>query len=171
MRMRIGQGYDVHAFASVESSPSSGDCSHIVIGGVSIPYKVPLLAHSDGDVLVHALADALLGALALGDIGQHFPDTDSDYRNVDSRQLLRQVMTLVADRGYGLVNVDMTIFAQRPKMAEYIPSLCEHIASDAAVCLPYFILKATDSDKFGFTSREDGISFDAVGFFSNTSSS
>ena len=95
MSMRIGQGYDVHAFAGVESSPSSGDSSHIVIGGVSIPYKVPLLAHSDGDVLVHALADALLGALALGDIGQHFPDTHSDYRNIDSRQLLRHVMALV----------------------------------------------------------------------------
>ena len=123
MSMRIGQGYDVHAFAGVESSPSSGDSSHIVIGGVSIPYKVPLLAHSDGDVLVHALADALLGALALGDIGQHFPDTDSDFRNIDSRQLLRQVMALVAERGYYLVNVDMTIVAQRPKMAEYIQSI------------------------------------------------
>ena len=169
MSMRIGQGYDVHAFSGVESSSSNGDSSYIVIGGVSIPYKAPLLAHSDGDVLVHALVDALLGALALGDIGQHFPDTNNYYRNIDSRELLRQVMTLVADRGYCLVNADMTIVAQRPKMAEYIPVMREHIASDTAVALADISIKATTTEKLGFTGREEGIACHAAVLLSQTS--
>ena len=112
---------------------------------------------------------ALLGALALGDIGKHFPDTHSDYRNIDSRQLLRQVMALVADRGYCLVNADMTIVAQRPKMAEYIPAMREHIASDTAVALADVSIKATTTEKLGFTGREEGIACHAAVLLSQTS--
>ncbi|TNF35441.1 MAG: 2-C-methyl-D-erythritol 2,4-cyclodiphosphate synthase, partial [Gammaproteobacteria bacterium] len=110
--MRIGHGYDVHAFMA-------GD--HITLGGVKIPHHQAFKAHSDGDVLIHAVCDALLGALALGDIGQHFPDTDPRYRGIDSRQLLRHVIDLIRNRGYSLANLDATIIAQAPKMAPHIP--------------------------------------------------
>tara|TARA_B100000767_G_scaffold268018_1_gene287625 strand:+ start:3161 stop:3670 length:510 start_codon:yes stop_codon:yes gene_type:complete len=162
MTMRIGQGYDVHAFASVDSSPLDEGVAHIVMGGVSIPFKTPLLAHSDGDVLLHALSDALLGALALGDIGQHFPDNDNAYRNIDSRQLLRHVMKLIAERGYRLVNADMTIVAQRPKMAGYIPAMRDCIASDASVAVSAVSIKATTTEKLGFTGRGEGIACHAI---------
>ncbi len=146
--MRIGQGYDVHAF---------GPGDKIVIGGVVIPHKRGLIAHSDGDVLLHALCDALLGAAALGDIGKHFPDDDMQYANADSRGLLRMVRAKLKSLGYSLVNADMTVVAQKPKMAPYISSMRENIASDLDVSIEQINVKATTTEKLGFTGREEGI--------------
>ena len=151
--MRIGQGYDVHRFGS-------GD--HIVIGGVNIPYSQGLVAHSDGDVLLHALCDALLGAVALGDIGQHFPDTDAEYSNADSRGLLKHCYGLVQKQGYQLVNADMTIVAQAPKMAPHIPAMREHIAADLEAEISQINVKATTTEQLGFTGRKEGIAAYAV---------
>ncbi|MGN0921831.1 MAG: 2-C-methyl-D-erythritol 2,4-cyclodiphosphate synthase [Cellvibrio sp.] len=148
MNFRIGQGYDVHAF---------GDGDKIVIGGVVIPHSRGLIAHSDGDVLLHALSDALLGAASLGDIGKHFPDTDMQYKNADSRTLLKLVYAKVQQKGYQLVNADMTIIAQAPKMATYIPHMVEAIASDLKVDPEQLNVKATTSERLGFVGREEGI--------------
>jgi 2-C-methyl-D-erythritol 2,4-cyclodiphosphate synthase len=153
MSMRIGHGYDVHAFGS-------GD--KIVIGGVVIPHHHGLVAHSDGDVLLHALCDALLGAAALGDIGKHFPDTDMQYRNADSRSLLRMVYAKVAQLGWKLANADMTIVAQAPRMANYIPRMAETIAADLQSELHQINVKATTTERLGFTGREEGIACYAV---------
>ena len=153
MSMRIGQGYDVHAF---------GEGDKIVIGGVVIPHHHGLIAHSDGDVLLHALCDALLGAAALGDIGKHFPDTDIQYRNVDSRSLLRMVYAKVNQQGWKLVNTDMTIVAQAPRMATYIPRMQETIAADLRCELGQVNVKATTTERLGFTGREEGIACYAV---------
>ncbi|GAB2191116.1 2-C-methyl-D-erythritol 2,4-cyclodiphosphate synthase [Sessilibacter sp. MAH1] len=146
--MRIGQGFDVHAF---------GPGDHIVIGGVSIPYECGLVAHSDGDVLLHALCDALLGAAALGDIGQHFPDTDPAFKNVDSRDLLREVYRKIQESQYQLVNADMTIVAQAPKMAPHISAMVEKIASDLQTSIDTINVKATTTEHLGFTGRKEGI--------------
>lgn len=146
--MRIGQGFDVHAF---------GPGDHIVIGGVSIPYECGLVAHSDGDVLLHALCDALLGAAALGDIGQHFPDTDPAFKNVDSRDLLREVYRKIQESQYQLVNADMTIVAQAPKMAPHISAMVEKIASDLQTSTDTINVKATTTEHLGFTGRKEGI--------------
>jgi len=146
--MRIGQGFDVHAFGA-------GD--KIIIGGVVIPHEFGLVAHSDGDVLLHALADALLGAAALGDIGQHFPDTDPQYANANSRELLRLVYAKVKQRHWQLVNADMTIVAQAPKMAPYIPAMREAIADDLSTNVDNINVKATTTEKLGFTGRKEGI--------------
>ena len=151
--MRIGHGYDVHAFGS-------GD--KIVIGGVVIPHHHGLIAHSDGDVLLHALCDALLGAAALGDIGKHFPDTDMQYRNADSRALLRMVYSKVKANGWRLENADMTIVAQAPRMANYIPHMVEHVAEDLQSQLSQINIKATTTERLGFTGREEGIAAYAV---------
>lgn len=151
--MRIGHGYDVHKFC---------DGEFVVLGGVKIPYQQGLLAHSDGDVLLHALADALLGAAALGDIGKHFPDTDARFKGIDSRQLLRHVVDLLAQNGYVLGNADMTIIAQAPKMAPHIQTMREHIASDCRVELGQINVKATTTEKLGFTGRKEGIAAHAV---------
>jgi 2-C-methyl-D-erythritol 2,4-cyclodiphosphate synthase len=153
MSMRIGQGYDVHAF---------GEGDKIVIGGVVIPHHHGLVAHSDGDVLLHALCDALLGAAALGDIGKHFPDTDIQYRNADSRSLLRMVYAKVNQQGWKLVNTDMTIVAQAPRMANYIPHMLEAIAADLRCELSQVNVKATTTERLGFTGREEGIACYAV---------
>ena len=150
---RIGQGFDVHAF-------QPGD--HVIIGGVRIPFHQSLAAHSDGDVLLHALADALLGAAALGDIGRHFPDTDPRFRGADSRVLLRHVMSLVQEQGYQVLNVDATIIAQAPKMAPHIESMRAFIAEDLAVGLEQVNVKATTTEKLGFTGRGEGIACQAV---------
>lgn len=155
MKIRIGHGYDVHAFASSAESTTSD--STITLGGVAIPFERTLIAHSDGDVLIHALCDAMLGALALGDIGHHFPDTDPRYRNIDSRELLKGVVKLLADRQYCLSNADMTIVAQRPKMANYIVAMRENIASDTGVALADIGIKATTTEGLGFAGREQGI--------------
>jgi 2-C-methyl-D-erythritol 2,4-cyclodiphosphate synthase len=153
MKIRIGQGVDVHAF---------GPGDKIVIGGVVIPHTHRLLAHSDGDVLLHALCDALLGAAALGDIGRHFPDTDPQYANADSRALLRLVMAKVRALGYQLVNADMTIIAQKPRMAPYIPTMCANIAEDLGCAVDQINVKATTTEKLGFNGREEGITALAV---------
>ncbi len=148
MSMRIGHGYDVHAFGPGEK---------IVIGGVVIPHHHGLVAHSDGDVLLHALCDALLGAAALGDIGKHFPDTDMQYRNADSRSLLRMVYAKVGQLGWKIANADMTIVAQAPRMANYIPHMVETIATDLQSELNQINVKATTTERLGFTGREEGI--------------
>ncbi|MCK7597628.1 2-C-methyl-D-erythritol 2,4-cyclodiphosphate synthase [Microbulbifer sp. CAU 1566] len=153
MSLRIGQGIDVHAF---------GPGDHVVLGGVTIPYEQGLVAHSDGDVLLHALADALLGALALGDIGKHFPDTDAVYAGADSRALLRHVIGLIHERGYRLVNADTTLIAQAPKMAPHIVAMRENIAADCQVVADAISVKATTSEKLGFTGRKEGIAAQAV---------
>ncbi len=151
--MRIGHGYDVHAF---------GEGTGIIIGGVSIPHNRSLVAHSDGDVLIHALCDALLGAAALGDIGRHFPDTDPRYRGADSRALLRHVMTLLAENGYELGNADITLVAQAPKMAPHIEGMRRHLAEDMACELTQVNIKATTTEKLGFIGRQEGIACHAV---------
>lgn len=151
--MRIGHGYDVHRF---------GDGDHIILGGVSIPHHHGLVAHSDGDVLLHALTDALLGAAALGDIGQHFPDTDPRFKGADSRMLLRHALELVRARGWRVGNVDATIVAQAPKMAPHIPAMRQRVAADLAVELDQVNIKATTTEKLGFTGREEGIAVHAV---------
>lgn len=153
MTMRIGHGYDVHAF---------GDGDKIVIGGVVIPHHHGLIAHSDGDVLLHALCDALLGAAALGDIGKHFPDTDMQYRNADSRSLLRMVYAKVNQLGWKLGNADLTIVAQAPRMATYIPRMVETIAADLRSQVSQINVKATTTERLGFTGREEGIACYAV---------
>lgn len=153
MSFRIGQGIDVHAF---------GPGDHVVLGGVTIPHDQGLVAHSDGDVLLHALADALLGALALGDIGKHFPDTDDAYSGADSRILLQHVIGLIHQRGYRLVNADATLIAQAPKMAPHIDSMRGNIAADCQVAVGAVSVKATTSEKLGFTGRREGIAAQAV---------
>ena len=151
--MRIGQGFDVHAF---------GEGDHIVLGGVRIPYQSGLIAHSDGDVVLHALCDALLGSLALGDIGRHFPDDDAHYKNADSRDLLKRVYRLVAAQGYRLNNADITIIAQAPKMAPHIEQMRENIALDLDLPVNTISIKATTTEKLGFTGRGEGIAVEAV---------
>jgi len=151
--MRIGQGYDVHAF---------GEGGHIIIGGVSIAHEQGLVAHSDGDVLIHALCDALLGAAALGDIGQHFPDTDPNYSGADSRGLLREVVSLVTSKGYQLANTDMTIIAQGPKMFPHIEQMRNNLAEDLGCEIDQVNVKATTTEKLGFEGRKEGIACQAV---------
>lgn len=151
--MRIGHGYDVHKF---------GPGDHIVLGGVSIPSDQGLIAHSDGDVALHALCDALLGACALGDIGRHFPDTDSQFENIDSRVLLRNVYTLVQETGFVLGNADMTIIAQAPKMAPHIDAMKTLIASDLSSTHSQINIKATTTERLGFAGRKEGIAVHAV---------
>lgn len=153
MSMRIGHGYDVHAF---------GPGDKIVIGGVVIPHHHGLIAHSDGDVLLHALCDALLGAAGLGDIGKHFPDTDMQYRNADSRSLLRMVYAKVNQLGWKVANADMTIVAQAPRMANYISRMVESIAADLQSELTQINVKATTTERLGFAGREEGIACYAV---------
>ncbi|WP_206019692.1 2-C-methyl-D-erythritol 2,4-cyclodiphosphate synthase [Pseudomaricurvus alkylphenolicus] len=151
--MRIGHGYDVHAF---------GGGDKIVIGGVVIPHTHGLVAHSDGDVLLHALCDALLGAVAQGDIGKHFPDNDPSYRNANSRDLLRMVFAKVSALGYRLANADMTVVAQAPRMAPHIESMVVNIASDLEADVNQVNVKATTTERLGFTGRKEGIAAHAV---------
>jgi len=151
--MRIGHGFDVHKF---------GEGDFITLGGVKIPYSQGLIAHSDGDVALHALCDALLGACALGDIGKHFPDTDEEFAGADSRGLLRHVMGLVNEQGFNIGNVDITIIAQAPKMAPHIPTMRDCIAQDLCCELNQVNVKATTTEKLGFEGRKEGISVHAV---------
>jgi 2-C-methyl-D-erythritol 2,4-cyclodiphosphate synthase len=151
--IRVGQGYDVHRF-------NEGD--HIILGGVTIPYEQGLEAHSDGDVVLHALCDALLGAAALGDIGKHFPDTDPEFKGVDSRVLLRYVYGIVQKKGYTLGNADITIVAQAPKMASHIPAMCRNIVDDLKATIDQINVKATTTEKLGFEGRKEGIAVHAV---------
>lgn len=151
--IRIGQGLDVHAF-------EEGD--FVTLAGVKIPHTHGLKAHSDGDVILHALSDALLGALALGDIGQHFPDTDPEFKGADSRLLLRHVYTLIQDRGYELQNADITVACERPKLAPHNLEMRQNIADDLDVELTQVSVKATTTEKLGFTGRQEGIFASAV---------
>ncbi|MDF2489119.1 MAG: ispF [Pseudomonas sp.] len=151
--MRIGHGYDVHRFT---------DGDFITLGGVRIAHRFGLLAHSDGDVVLHALSDALLGAAALGDIGKHFPDTDPQFKGADSRVLLRHVVKVVLAKGWKVGNVDATIVAQAPKMAPHIETMRQLIAQDLNVELDQVNVKATTTEKLGFAGREEGIAVHAV---------
>ncbi|WP_427982159.1 2-C-methyl-D-erythritol 2,4-cyclodiphosphate synthase [Agarivorans sp.] len=153
MSIRIGHGYDVHRF---------GGTGPLVIAGVTIPYEQGFIAHSDGDVALHAICDALLGALALGDIGHHFPDTDASYAGIDSRVLLRHVKDLVQQHGYKLGNLDVSIVAQAPKMAPHIAAMRQHIADDLHAQLSQVNVKATTTEQLGFEGRKEGISCHAV---------
>jgi 2-C-methyl-D-erythritol 2,4-cyclodiphosphate synthase len=153
MNIRIGHGFDVHAFAEGRS---------LIIGGVEISHERGLLGHSDADVLLHAICDALLGAAALGDIGKHFPDSDARFKGIDSRKLLRHVAELLAGRGWQVGNVDATIIAQAPKMAPHIASMREHIAEDIGIAAEQVNVKATTTEHLGFTGREEGIAAEAV---------
>lgn len=151
--MRVGLGYDVHKLVEDRK---------LIIGGVEIPYEKGLLGHSDADVLLHAIMDALLGAAALGDIGKHFPDTDPKYSGADSRVLLRRVVELVMDKGYTVGNADVTIVAQRPKMLPYIEQMRENVAQDLKIEKDCVNIKATTTEKLGFEGRGEGISSTAV---------
>lgn len=153
--MRIGTGYDVHKFGT-------NPVSHIRIGGVDVPFDREVLAHSDGDVVLHALCDALLGALALGDIGHIFPDTDSAFENADSRGLLRHVANLIRAEGYSLGNADITLIAQAPRVADYIKEMRGAIAEDLEVDITQVSVKATTTEKLGFIGRKEGLAAEAV---------
>ena len=151
--MRIGHGYDVHKLVEDRK---------LILGGVDIPYDKGLLGHSDADVLLHAISDALLGAAALGDIGKHFPDTDMAFKDADSRNLLRQVVNLIEEKGYRVGNIDCTIIAQKPKLKDYIEIMRKNIASDCNVDASCVNVKATTEEGLGFTGEGSGISAHAV---------
>ncbi|HET9653673.1 MAG TPA: 2-C-methyl-D-erythritol 2,4-cyclodiphosphate synthase [Usitatibacter sp.] len=151
--MRIGQGFDVHPFVAGR---------RLVIGGVEIAYDKGLLGHSDADVLLHAICDALLGAAALGDIGRHFPDSDPRYKGIDSRELLRHCAALLRDKGLRVVNVDATIIAQAPRMAPHIDAMVANIASDLRIDAGAVNVKATTTERLGFTGRGEGIAAQAA---------
>ncbi|KDN11074.1 MULTISPECIES: 2-C-methyl-D-erythritol 2,4-cyclodiphosphate synthase [Gilliamella] len=158
--MRIGHGFDVHKF---------GGEGPITLAGVKIPYQYGLVAHSDGDVVLHAITDALIGALALGDIGKLFPDTDPKYKGIDSRILLKEVYTLVQAKGYELVNLDTTIIAQEPKMRPHVDQMRVNIAEDLKVHFEQISVKATTTEQLGFTGRKEGIACQAVVLLSKKS--
>jgi 2-C-methyl-D-erythritol 2,4-cyclodiphosphate synthase len=151
--MRIGHGYDAHRFAAGRP---------LILGGVTIAHDQGLAAHSDGDVLIHALCDALLGAAALGDIGRHFPDTSQDYENIDSRILLCKVVALLHERSWDIGNADITVIAQRPKLAAHISTMRKHLAADLQVDEGQVNIKATTTEGMGFTGRGEGIAAHAV---------
>jgi len=151
--MRIGQGYDVHQLVAGRK---------LIIGGVDIPFEKGLLGHSDADVLLHAICDALLGAAALGDIGRHFSDADAKFKNIDSRILLREALHLVREQGFRVANVDATIIAQAPKMAPHIFQMVDNIAADLRVEKSAVNVKATSTEKLGFAGRGEGIAAQAV---------
>lgn len=153
MDFRVGNGYDVHQLA--EGLP-------LVLGGVRIPHTKGCVAHSDGDVLIHALCDALLGALALGDIGQHFPDTSDDYAGIDSRILLARVAAMVREAGWEVVNVDGTLLAQKPKIAPHVPAMRQALADTLGLPLDSVSVKATTTERLGFVGREEGIAAHAT---------
>ena len=151
--MRVGQGFDVHQLVEGRK---------LIVGGVEIAYEKGLLGHSDADVLLHAICDALLGAAALGDIGRHFSDNDAKYKNVDSRLLLREVARMVASEGFRIGNVDATIIAQAPKMAPHIAQMVQNIASDLGIAMNAVNVKATTTERLGYTGRGEGIAAQAV---------
>lgn len=151
--IRIGHGFDVHKF---------GGEGPVIIGGVAVPYEQGLLAHSDGDVVLHAVCDALLGAIAAGDIGHHFPDTDDKWKGANSRDLLKDVYRRVLEEGYKLGNLDVTIMAQAPKMAPHIQAMRQAIAQDLNAALSQINVKATTTERLGFTGRKEGIAVESV---------
>lgn len=153
MDIRVGHGYDVHKL--VENRK-------LIIGGVEIPWELGLLGHSDADVLLHAISDAILGAAALGDIGRHFPDTDERYKGADSLMLLKEVCKKAADKGYSVSNIDATVIAQKPKMKDYIPKMRENVAKACGIDVDRVNIKATTEEKLGFTGRQEGIAAHSV---------
>jgi 2-C-methyl-D-erythritol 2,4-cyclodiphosphate synthase len=157
--MRIGQGFDVHALA---------EGRQLIIGGVTIPYERGLVGHSDADVLLHAICDALIGAAALGDIGKHFPDTDARYAGIDSRKLLREVARLLRVHGYEVVNIDSTVIAQAPKLAPFIFAMRENIAADVGVTVDAVNVKAKTAERLGAIGRGEGIAAEAVALITST---
>jgi 2-C-methyl-D-erythritol 2,4-cyclodiphosphate synthase len=157
--MRIGQGFDTHALVAGRK---------LIIGGVKIPHAKGLAGHSDADVLLHAVCDALLGAAGLGDIGAHFPDSDARYKNIDSRKLLYEVRQLLRDRGWHVVNVDATIIAQAPRMAPHIPAMRANLAADLGVDPDAVNIKAKTTEKLGFVGRGEGIAAEAVVLLTET---
>lgn len=156
--MRIGHGYDVHRLVSNRK---------LIIGGVEIKHNLGLAGHSDADVLIHSVCDALLGAAALGDIGKHFPDTSDEYLGIDSRVLLRRVAKLISDKGYRVENIDCTIIAQSPKLSQYIDDMKNNISDDIAIDISFINIKATTEEKLGFTGREEGIAAHTVCLLEN----
>jgi 2-C-methyl-D-erythritol 2,4-cyclodiphosphate synthase len=159
--MRIGHGFDVHAF---------GPGEFITLGGVRIPHTHGLIAHSDGDVLLHALCDALLGATGLGDIGQHFPDSSTEFKGIDSRILLRRVVALLREQGLTVGNADATIIAQAPRMAPHIPTMRENLAADLNIALDRVNVKATTTERLGYIGRGEGIAVHAVALLADPAS-
>ncbi|GGI94942.1 2-C-methyl-D-erythritol 2,4-cyclodiphosphate synthase [Shewanella hanedai] len=153
MNIRIGHGFDVHKF---------GSDSPLLLGGVHVPHETGLIAHSDGDVVLHAISDAVLGAVALGDIGKHFPDTDDDFKGADSRHLLRHCYQLAKEKGFVICNLDVTIIAQVPKMAPHIEAIRAVLSRDFETDLDNINVKATTTEKLGFTGRKEGIAVEAV---------
>ena len=153
MNIRIGQGYDVHAF---------GEGDHVMLGGVRVPHDRGVLAHSDGDVVIHAVCDAMLGALALGDIGRHFPPGDPQWKDADSRAFLRHCNALIGERGWQVGNIDVTVVCERPKIAPRAEAMRECVAGDLAVDIDAVSIKATTSETLGFTGRGEGIAAMAV---------
>ena len=151
--MRIGHGYDAHVFT--EGRP-------LILGGVSIPYEKGLAAHSDGDAVIHAVCDALLGAAALGDIGSYFPDTEQEYKDINSRILLRKVVDLLTEKNFSIINLDITILAQAPKMAPYISMMRENLASDIHTNIQSINIKATSTEGMGFIGRKEGLAVHAI---------
>ena len=151
--MRIGSGFDVHAF---------GEGDHLMLGGVRIPFERGVVAHSDGDVAIHALCDALLGALALGDIGTHFPPSDEKWRGADSRQFLRHCALLVDQHGYTLANADLTIICEKPRIGPHVGAMRAAMAADLGATVAQVSVKATTTEKLGFTGRGEGIAAQAV---------
>ncbi|MBR6743491.1 MAG: 2-C-methyl-D-erythritol 2,4-cyclodiphosphate synthase [Clostridia bacterium] len=153
MSIRIGHGYDVHKLV----------CNReLFLGGVQIPYTLGLLGHSDADVLLHAICDALLGAAALGDIGKHFPDNDDSYKNIDSKLLLKKTVALISEKGYAIANIDATVIAQMPKLAPYIDNMRKTVAKICGINVEAVNIKATTEERLGFTGRLEGISAHAV---------
>ena len=153
MTIRIGTGFDVHALVPGRA---------LILGGVHVPHDRGLDGHSDADVLIHAIGDAILGALALGDLGRHFPDTDPKWKGADSRKLLRRIVALMTERGYAIGNVDATIIAQAPKLATHIGAMRQHLAADLECTLDDVSVKATTTEKLGYTGRGEGIAAQAV---------
>ncbi|ACJ28146.1 MECDP-synthase [Shewanella piezotolerans WP3] len=153
MKIRIGHGFDVHKF---------GGEPPLILGGVTVPYEVGLIAHSDGDVVLHAISDAILGAMALGDIGKHFPDTDAEFKGADSRVLLKHCYQLALNMGFSMSNLDVTVIAQAPKMAPHIEAIRSVIAADLQSDIDDINVKATTTEKLGFTGRKEGIAVEAV---------
>ena len=151
--MRIGLGYDVHKLTENRD---------LILGGVKIPYELGLLGHSDADVLLHAIMDAMLGAAALGDIGKHFPDTDEEWRGADSLELLKAVSSLLSENGYSVINIDATVIAQRPKLASYISDMRKNIAEALSLPVDFVSVKATTTEKLGFCGRGEGIASEAI---------
>lgn len=159
--MRVGQGFDVHALVTGR---------RLVVGGVEIPFERGLAGHSDADVLLHAITDALLGAAALGDIGRHFPDTDPRYRGADSRVLLRDTVRLLAGRGFSVVNVDATVITEAPRLSRYIPAMVENIAADLGIAVAAVNVKAKTCERLGFLGRGEGIVAEAIALVTDGSS-